>query len=235
MSTITGLQHWPGSLVRAFSSSLLPATCCMCGFPGARVGLDLCAICIALLPPDAAQASYCPPAFSLALVPFKYAYPVDRFIRSLKFRGERLYARVLGTLLADAQRKLGVPPPQILIPVPLHSSRYRERGFNQAYEIACFAAGGLGVRVDHYSLARLVPTKEQSGLSVQERRRNVRGAFRAVLRQPIEHVALVDDVLTTGNTATAAAEALHAAGVSKIELWAIARVAHAVHPRLEHL
>jgi ComF family protein len=142
---------------------------------------------------------------------------------------------VLGTLLADAQRKLGVPPPQILIPVPLHSSRYRERGFNQAYEIARFAAGALGVRVDHCSLVRLVPTKEQSGLSVQERRRNVRGAFRAVLRQPIEHVALVDDVLTTGNTATAAAEALHAAGVSKIELWTIARVAHAVHPRLEHL
>src|SRR5215207_6990665 len=114
MSTITGLQRWPGSLVRAFGSSLLPATCCMCGFPGARVGLDLCAICIALLPPDAAQASYCPPAFSSALVPFKYAYPVDRFIRSLKFRGERLYARVLGTLLADAQHNLGVPPPRIL-------------------------------------------------------------------------------------------------------------------------
>jgi predicted amidophosphoribosyltransferase len=67
-------------------------------------------------------------------------------------------------------------------------------------------------------------TQEQSGLTLEERRINVRGAFRATMRAPAGHVALVDDVLTTGNTAAAAAQELHRAGVQKIELWAIARV-----------
>jgi ComF family protein len=197
----------------------------MCGFPGIRPRLDLCEYCVATLPTnDVSDASDYPAAFSRALVPFQYAYPVDRFIRTLKFKGERLYARVLGMLLADVQRASCARLPQILIPVPLHSSRYRERGFNQAREIARFTAKELGMRVDDGCLARVIATKEQSGLAVADRQRNVLGAFRALHAPKAQHVALVDDVLTTGNTAGEAAQALVEAGVGKVELWAIARV-----------
>jgi ComF family protein len=219
----TIFQGLSGRIAHAISASLLPATCCMCGFPGMRVGLDLCEYCVAMLPANTAVATGYPAIFSRVLVPYSYAYPVDRFVRALKFRGERLYARVLGVLLADAQRASGAQWPESLIPVPLHSSRYRERGFNQANEIARFTGRELGMHVNTGCLVRLIATREQSALSLVERRHNVRGAFLA--RAPCaRHVALIDDVLTTGNTAAEAAHALAAAGVEKCELWAAARV-----------
>jgi ComF family protein len=224
MSILACFQEWPGRMVRALGSGLLPPTCCLCGFAGARAGLDLCEICIGLLPGNGAAPSDYPPVFSRAVVPFEYAYPVDHFVRSLKFRGERMYARVLGTLLADAHSRVGGVLPQVLIPVPLHPSRYRARGFNQAGEIARFAAAPLGARVDTRCLARVVATQEQSGLPLEERRRNVRGAFRVVRAPDVQHVALVDDVLTTGNTAAEAAGTLAAAGIENVELWAVACV-----------
>jgi ComF family protein len=157
-------------------------------------------------------------------VPFHYAYPVDHWIRALKFSGERVYARVLGLLLADAFRALRQEPPALLVPIPLHASRYRERGFNQSAEIARFAAAALGVGVDSRCLVRTRATLEQSSLSVAQRRTNVRGVFAAVQRINVQRVALVDDVLTTGSTALAAARALRESGVSEVELWAAARV-----------
>lgn len=159
------------------------------------------------------------------LVPFDYAYPIDHCVRSLKFRGERVFARVLGALLAKAARNSGCPFPDLVIPVPLHPARYRGRGFNQAAEIARHAAARLGLPVETRVLTRLLPTREQSGLSVAERRRNIRGAFRVVRTIAARRVVLVDDVLTTGSTASEAARALNAAGVAEIELWALARVA----------
>jgi ComF family protein len=224
MSLLARLRELPRSCIRAVCRVVLPPTCCLCGFTGAREGLDLCEICIGLLPGNGAQPGNYPPIFSRAVVPFEYAYPVDRFVRSLKFRGERVYARVLGTLLADAHRQSGGTLPRLLIPVPLHPLRYRTRGFNQAAEIAYFAGAQLGVRVDLKCLARVVATQEQSGLPLPERRRNVRGAFRVVRLPEVQHVALVDDVLTTGNTAAEAAGALAGAGIERVELWAIARV-----------
>ncbi len=203
---------------------LFPPTCCLCGSEGMRLRLDLCAICAELLPASSPDWHGFPAPFTRALVPFRYEYPVDRFVRALKFRGDRLYTRLLGTLLADAQQARATQLPELLIPVPLHSSRYRQRGFNQAFEIARFAAACLGIRVEPASLRRVKATVEQSGLSLTARQRNVRGAFRLV--QPLEarHVALVDDVFTTGNTASEAARVIAASGVTDIELWAAARV-----------
>lgn len=223
MSTIARFRSWPPGLIRAVGASLLPATCCLCGFPGARVGLDLCRFCIDRLPANAAGGRNYPPIFSRVLIPFAYAYPIDHFVRALKFYGERRYARILGNLLADAQPIGGFPPPQCLIPVPLHAARYRERGFNQAREIARYAALNLALPIEADCLKRVRVTDAQSGLALAARRDNVRGAF-GVLRPPrARHVALVDDVLTTGSTAAEAARALFAMGVEKIELWCAAR------------
>jgi ComF family protein len=155
---------------------------------------------------------------------FKYEYPVDHFIRALKFRGERVFARVLGELLAREHRARGWTLPECIVPMPLHRTRLRERGFNQALEIARFAAASLGARVEAHSLVRKVATGEQSGLSLQARRKNVRDAFDVARPLPAGRIALLDDVVTTGSTATAAISALQAAGARQLELWAIARV-----------
>jgi ComF family protein len=188
--------------------------------------LDLCANCRRDLPTNDPNDLDCPPCLTTVVVPFRYAYPVDHFIRALKFRGERMYARVLGTLLADAilHMRGSAPLPEVLVPVPLHASRYRARGFNQAHEIARFAAVRLGLRVEARYLARVTPTQEQSGLPLAERIDNVRGAFAFARPLATRHIALVDDVLTTGSTAHEAAKVLQAAGAESIELWAAARV-----------
>ncbi|HVY83295.1 MAG TPA: hypothetical protein VG994_20075 [Steroidobacteraceae bacterium] len=212
----------------ALARTLLPPTCCLCGARSRVVARDLCGECVKLLPVNDAPAYGGSPLFVATLVrvvvPFHYAYPVDHWIRALKFSGERVYARVLGLLLAEAFRALRQDPPQCLIPIPLHVSRYRRRGFNQAAEIARFAAAALDLPVADRCLVRRVATAEQSSLSLARRRTNVRGAFVAVRKPDATRVALVDDVLTTGSTALAAAQPLLAAGVKEVELWACARV-----------
>src|SRR5262249_32205775 len=143
---------------------------------------------------------------------------------ALKFRGERVFARVLGELLAREHRSRGWDLPDCIMPMPLHVARLRERGFNQSLEIARFAAASLGARVDSQTLVRRIATREQSGLSLEARRENVRGAFEVVRPVPRGRIALLDDVVTTGSTAMAAIDALRAAGARQLELWAIARV-----------
>jgi ComF family protein len=215
------------SLGAALSGAVLPPVCCLCGARGQAPDLDLCEVCLTLLPlnpvGDSASVLFTQTILR-TLVPFQYAYPVDHMIRALKFRGERVYARVLGTLLARKVRALRQSLPQLIVPIPLHVQRYRERGFNQAQEIARFAAARLAVPVDARCLVRTVRTKEQSGLTLAQRRRNVRGAFSVSRAPDVQRIALVDDVLTTGSTAAAAVKALLDTGVAEVEIWAVARV-----------
>jgi ComF family protein len=229
MSTIARLDRARRGLQRAFACALLPPVCCLCGAAGRAPNLDLCDVCTTLLPVLGAGSPESPPAIGgntlvRTLFHFKYAYPIDHFIRAVKFRGERVFARVLGELLAREHRSRGWDLPECIVPMPLHVSRLRERGFNQSLEIAQFAAASLGARVDAQSLVRRIATREQSGLSLEARRKNVRGAFEVVRPLPPGRIALLDDVVTTGSTATAAIEALRDAGAREVELWAIARV-----------
>jgi ComF family protein len=219
-------------IARAMGSALLPPVCCLCGAPGQAPALDLCDVCATFLPvlDDLPRPGWEPEdvlgsgTLLRTLFLFKYQYPVDHFIRALKFRGERVYARVLGELMARARLGLGGELPRCVVPIPLHRRRYRERGFNQAQEIARFASRALGIRVESRVLARALATKEQSGLSVEERRRTVRGAFEVVGMVPAGTIALLDDVVTTGSTAMEAVKTLRVAGASEVELWAVARV-----------
>jgi ComF family protein len=229
MSTIERLGRVRRAVWRAAGSVLLPPVCCLCGAPGQAPDLDLCDVCTTLLPVLGGGSRESMSAIGgdtlvRTLFLFKYAYPIDHFIRAVKFRGERVFARVLGELLAREHRSRGWAPPACIVPMPLHLARLRERGFNQSLEIARFAAVSLGARVHSQSLVRRVATREQSGLSLEARRKNVRGAFEVVQPLPAGRIALLDDVVTTGSTATAAIDALRAAGAREIELWAIARV-----------
>lgn len=226
------IQRIAREFARSLGSAVLPPRCCLCGAPGQAPALDLCDVCATFLPvlDDPSRPGWKPEdalgsgTLLRTLFLFKYQYPVDHLIRGLKFHGQRFYARVLGEWMARARLGLGGPLPDCIVPIPLHRRRFRERGFNQAHEIARYAGTALGVRVESHLLRRNLETKEQSGLSLEGRRENVQGAFEVVGPVPKGTIAVLDDVVTTGSTAMEAVNALRKAGARKVELWAVARV-----------
>lgn len=164
-----------------------------------------------------------PRRFDRAVVPFRYGYPVDHLVRGFKYRGALAYGRVLATLLAQHLAVAADARPELLIPVPLHLDRHRERGFNQSIELARRVGSLLDLRVDENGCRRIRATEDQAQLSARARRKNVRGAFEVARTPGVDHVAIVDDVLTTGSTVTEIARLLRRAGVKTIEVWAVAR------------
>jgi len=159
-------------------------------------------------------------------IPFPYAEPVTTLIHALKFRHRLAAASVLGNLLAEHLERSGLCPPQYIVPVPLHPQRQRQRGFNQSREIARPVSARLNVPVAPGLAGRTRPTAAQSSLrGAESRSRNVRGAFSAQIRAgiPVHHVAIIDDVVTTCATVIELALTLRRAGVTRIELWSIAR------------
>jgi len=149
-------------------------------------------------------------------------------IHAFKFGGRRSLAGPLGDLVAGlGLSALPGPAPDLLVPVPLHRRRARERGYNQALLIARRLERAWGIAVRDDLLARQGATAPQADLDAAGRRRNVRGAFAVVNAAAIEgrHLVLVDDVLTTGATAAECARTLARAGASVVGVVAIARTA----------
>lgn len=213
-------------LLVAWGSFLAPPCCVLCEEPGLPGPLDLCAGCLAELPRVAIGDAFESRAFELVCCPWRFDFPVDALVRALKFHGERAYARLLGTLLARERLLREAPLPDFVVPVPLHPTRLRERGYNQAGELARFAARELALPLDRGLLRRARATRGQTDLGAQERTRNVSGAFATTRTLPgAPRLALVDDVVTTGSTVLAAAAALRAAGAAAIELWAVSHAA----------
>lgn len=226
----------------ALVQAMLPSFCILCGDRTAAAR-DFCPGCVAALPylPHACpvcaspysgygpcgQCQRRPPPFAASIAVFRYAAPIDRLIVGLKFHAQLTHARALGTLMGGfLDQRLATrtaPPPQVVVPVPLHRTRLRDRGFNQALELARPLARHLRLRLDPGALVRLRATSPQTELPLAARARNVRAAFAA--RRDVRglHVALVDDVMTTAHTATAAADALRKAGAATVEVWALAR------------
>jgi ComF family protein len=190
----------------------------------------LAAACAPLVVTPCARCLDAPPPFTSALVPYRYAWPLDAVIRRLKYGRQWSHARVLGHLLAqhaaDVAHARVRPLPQLLIPVPLHPERERLRGANQAFEIARVAGRRLGVRVDPLACVRLRDTPAQARLGADERRHNLDAAFAVRRLRGARHVALVDDVMTTGSTLAALARAVLAAGATHVEAWAVARASY---------
>ena len=181
-----------------------PPPACATGPPA------MCAACLQRPPPlDATWAA------------FLYAAPLDRLLPRYKFHGDLAAGRLLAQLMAQAWS--GDVRPQALVPVPLHQARLRRRGYDQALELARPLATALDLPLRCDLLQRVRATAAQSELDAAARRRNLRGAFRAGGRGLPAHVALVDDVMTTGATVHAAAEALRRAGVARVDAWVCAR------------
>jgi ComF family protein len=217
---------------------LLPWRCLLCGDAGTD-GLDLCRACAAELPRNGSCCARCalplpgnvalcgacqrkPPPWDAAWAPFRYGWPLDRLEARYKF-GRELAA---GRTLAELWRRLPPPAaqPELILPVPLHRARLRQRGYNQALELARPLGRALGVPVRHDLLLRSRATAAQTELDAASRRRNVRGAF--AVRDGVAlpaHVALLDDVMTTGATLAECARVLRRAGVARVDAWALAR------------
>ena len=229
------MNNWP----RIIQDWLFPPTCLLCGDAGTQ-GRDLCEPCARSLPYNHPACPRCalrlefesdipcgecqkhPPAYDRSFALFHYEEPARHLITSLKFRARYPCARLLGDMLADALINLE-DKPELLIPVPLHRSRYRERGYNQTLEIARTLSCRLQIPLDFASCIRALPTQPQTKLKAKERRRNVRKVF--ALTRPIvaSHVAILDDVVTTDATVNELAKLLRKAGVQRIDVWACAR------------
>ncbi|MEO8315129.1 MAG: ComF family protein [Pseudomonadota bacterium] len=237
------------ALAQSLTDLIAPPVCVLCLGKGQQLdalwGLDLCMWCEQACTPLTAPCPRCgepgapagctrcrshPPPYDAAFCLFRYEDPVDLLVTNLKFRHELACGRVLGMLFARHFINSGRALPQCVVPVPLHASRYRERGFNQCAEIArhlsprLCAAAGRRIPVRNDLLSRTRATHAQSELAAAERAANLAGAFRA--RRDVtmpQHIALLDDVMTTGHTAVAAAQALKEAGCRHVEIWACAR------------
>lgn len=238
------LWHW----LRVDPARLLwPSRCLVCDSPGLE-GMDLCAACADDLPWNRCACPRCALPLPLpgvcgdclrreaALVrrgrtspldgvhaSFVYATPLDRLLPRFKFHRDLAAGALLSQLLAE---NVAVRPrPDAVVPVPLHRARLRRRGYDQALELARPLARALELPLRDDLLQRVRCTAPQSELNAGARRRNLKGAFAVKADTPLPvHVALVDDVMTTGATLHAAAEALRRAGVQRVEAWVCARV-----------
>lgn len=147
-------------------------------------------------------------------------------VRRLKYGGAIAHARVLADLFVQQlDERCRSDRPERLLPVPLGPARFRQRGYNQAIVLAEQIARRSGIRLQTDALVRTRDTLEQAGLDRRARRKNVRRAFALLRPLQAKHVAIVDDVVTTGNTANELARVLKRAGVERVEVWAIARAA----------
>jgi len=235
-----------GAIFGSLANLLLPPVCIgcrtrilshglLCGDCWTKIDFIAPPICARLgvpLPYDAgepclsAAAIAKPPVYDRARAAARYSATMRELIQSFKYRdrqeGLRLFARWLakagGELLADAD---------LIVPVPLYPSRLWWRRFNQSAMLAQALGRLSGVAVDCFTLARVRRTATQVGLTAEQRRRNVAGAFKVTRagadRVKGKKVVVVDDVITTGATAEACARALKRAGAARVDVLALAR------------
>ena len=223
---------------------IYPPICILCGAPGAA-DRELCGGCFHGLPwnrhacprcaaplPTETRTLLCgsclraPPPWEAAACPLLYDWPLNQLIQRFKFNGDLAMGRLLGELLAQFLAAGDISRPDLLVPVPLHAARLRERGFNQALELTRLVSQRLRLPLAHSLCVRVRDTAVQSQLRAAARRRNLRDAFRVTLPLHGVHVAVIDDVLTTGATVAALTGVLRAAGAARIQVWSLARAGH---------
>lgn len=251
----------------ALGCALLPASCTLCGSPLPQLSsVPICDACWAEFPvqsgplcaccgdplaePLLAPAGYAlcrscrlvPPPFIRAVAYGPYQGRMKAAIHALKYDHLHPAARVLGQMLAQAitQLALEAPSEMLVIPVPLHRSKYAQRGFNQARALAVYALQTLRkthpkwrLTLASSTLMRLRATESQAGLTFRQRRLNVRGAFTVSDPASVanKHVLLIDDIFTTGATARAAAQALVRAGAASVWVATLARACSTIKAR----
>ncbi|MDN5836834.1 MAG: ComF family protein [Nitrosospira sp.] len=200
-----------GDLCRPCENSLphLPLQrCIVCALPAAES--RICGACLAN-----------PPAFDQTVAALSYAFPVDALVRSLKYQANLPMAPVLADLLMA--RMGAVTFPDFVVPMPLHPRKLRERGFNQALEIARNVSKKSGVALLPATCKRIKDTPSQTGLPWKAREKNIRGAFMCEMDLTGKRIAILDDVMTTGATLNELAKVLRKCGAIHVSGWVVAR------------
>ncbi|MGH2424882.1 MAG: ComF family protein [bacterium] len=228
------------SLVHGFLDLVFPPACQVCRSPGTFPLCTACRYGFRLVRPPICQKCgkplrgpddlefTCIPCrhrklhFVAARAAGIYDGTLREAIHALKFRGRRGLAAPLGSLMAERIAGARLPLAQVVIPVPLHRRRLRERGYNQSELLAAEIANRFGLLVRSDVLVRRQATEAQSGLTLDDRRANVRGAFFAACSIDGQTVLLVDDVLSTGFTASECARALRQAGAAQVVVLTVA-------------
>ncbi|MBN2690024.1 MAG: ComF family protein [Gammaproteobacteria bacterium] len=211
------------NIIKKLSFHLFPGYCILCGQRTKR-DFDLCKKCEHELPYKENIFIH-NVSINKFVALFAYQEPIDHLITKLKFNKKLIYAEILGTLLMKKIRASYTKDayPNLIIPVPLHKKRLKERGYNQALEISCPIAKQLNIKIDTISCKRNKNTLAQSSLSATKRSGNIKNAF--IVKKPIhgKHIAIVDDVVTTGSTVSELAKAIAKTGDYKIDIWCIAK------------
>ncbi|MCP3671801.1 MAG: ComF family protein [Gammaproteobacteria bacterium] len=228
--------------IKFIQSILFPPQCLLCSSTNATT-MDICdpcldelphnrhycRICALPLPRHHAETAMCgsclqqAPSFDHCHAAFAYDYPISNLISEFKFSGKLQSGRLLANLLINSIEACQLPLPDLIIPIPLHRSRLRERGFNQAVELARPVGRHFNIPVETHSCKRSHATATQSNLEKDARKRNVRNAFRLAGQIAHDHVVLLDDVVTTGSTVGEVARILKLNGVRRVDVWALAR------------
>lgn len=234
-SHLSNFSKWLFDKSLGISSLAATSRCQLCDEPAPASGL--CQACWSDLPwLQAAQCEICahplptpgvcgrcladPPHFDRVWAACRYAYPLDALIQSCKYGGRFSALRGLAAILAyTRQPEAGT----LVVPMPLSVQRLRERGFNQALELARAAAPGYRLDIQPGCCVKIRDTTAQTLLPWNARRKNIRGAFVVLEELAGRHVVVVDDVLTTGATLNELARCLKKAGAASVTGWVIAR------------
>ncbi|MBT8114931.1 MAG: ComF family protein [Arenicella sp.] len=229
----------PRSLLYAALNWLVPALCLSCqrqieadGSPFCEqcytqlpFQQDCCRRCGQLLVADMDHCGRClqhPPAFDLCFCPFRYQDPIADHLRKFKYQGKPEQARPLAQLLATEILATQLTIPELLIPVPLHPAKLRQRGFNQSWQLTRHLSRRLGIPCCNSLIVKTRVTPPQAQQKWQQRLTNVRGSFKLSRRPNVRHIAIVDDVVTTGSTAAEISKILKKYGVDYVQVWAVA-------------
>jgi ComF family protein len=198
---------------------------CLICHDSAQKNLALCKDCEDILPYHQNKPSAYSLYFDKTVILFDYHFPVDCLITQLKFEHSLSNANLLGNLLADKVKSSyhNEALPELLIPVPLHIKRLRERGFNQSVEIAKILRKRLNILMDTSSCYRIRNTQPQSSLPRKQRLKNLDKAFYLKENLHVHHIALIDDVMTTGQTLKTLAQTLRQGRIEKIDVWCCAQ------------
>jgi ComF family protein len=228
------LRATPGGWLSSAFAACVGSDCVLCAERSADL---LCVDCAAALPASAPACARCalplpsagicgrclrePPHFDDAIAALQYRFPVDRLMQRFKYAGDLAIGRWLGAALMHRVRD--ADRPDLVVAPPSTNVRLRSRGFNPGLEIAKSVARAIGVRCAIDGLLRARETTPQPGLGRRERERNLEGALRCERVLDGQHVAIVDDVMTTGATANAAAKVLRDRGAARVSVWVVAR------------
>lgn len=222
---------------RVLSNKLLSQTCLLCAAK-AMHDMSLCHDCIKNLPcaPDPCciqcglqtlghTCGHClktKPYYDTTDALYTYAYPVDILIQQYKYKHALHLSNTFSHLLLRKMPNIDI---DLIIPMPLHPTRMKDRGFNQSLEIAKSLAKKTNIRLDSVSCTRVKNTQPQASLTPKERVKNMRDAFHCSTKLSGLRIAVIDDVMTTGASLNALSKTLKMAGASKISCYIIARTA----------